>query len=363
MNTRKHYIISFIFLLSVSIFLASPAFSQTASDEAGQETASPSAIVPEEIPPAGINLSLSPVFINLTTDPGSSVTSALRVTNQNNFREYLEIQVAKFTANYAGEAPIIVDLEPEDEFGGWVSFSQKQFVVEPNETKTIKLTVSPPNDAALGYYYALLVSRIGESGEKGAAIVKGSPAIPVLLEVRTPNAKRDVQLVDFKTDKLIYEYLPVTFQVKLKNSGNIHIVPSGDIFIDWGKDRDIGLIHANATRGNILPATERTYESIWDDGFIVRTPKYEGTSIVKKEDGTVVYETKWDLSKANKMRIGKYTAHVLMVYDNGQRDIPLEATVSFWVIPWKIIGLAVIILFFVFVGVKNTISGFLRKKK
>jgi hypothetical protein len=27
-----------------------------------------------------------------------------------------------------------------------------------------------------------------------------------------------------------------------------------------------------------------------------------------------------------------------MVYDNGQRDIPMEATVSFWVIPWRLIG-------------------------
>jgi hypothetical protein len=27
-----------------------------------------------------------------------------------------------------------------------------------------------------------------------------------------------------------------------------------------------------------------------------------------------------------------------MVYDNGQRDVPMEATVSFWVIPWRLIG-------------------------
>lgn len=363
MNIRKHYFTLIAIVLITSIFQAAPVFSQSPSAKAESVTVSPSPIVPKETPQTGINLTLSPVFINLTTDPGKTVSSAIRVTNQNNFREYLEIQVAKFTANYAGEAPIIVDLTPEDEFGKWVSFSDKQFVVEPNETKTVKFTVSPPNDASLGYYYALMISRINESGEKSTTVLKGSPAIPVLLEVRSPNTKRELQLVEFTTDKAIYEYLPVTFRVKLKNTGNIHVVPAGDIFIDWGKDRDIGLVHANPTRGNILPKTDRTYQSQWDDGFIVRMPKMNGNTVVKDDKGNMVYETKWDLSKADKIRIGKYTAHVLMVYDGGQRDIPLEATISFWVIPWKIIGILIIVLFFILVGIKNTIAGAFKRKK
>jgi hypothetical protein len=33
-----------------------------------------------------------------------------------------------------------------------------------------------------------------------------------------------------------------------------------------------------------------------------------------------------------------------MVYDNGQRDVPIEATVSFWVIPWRVVGAGAVIL-------------------
>ena len=203
-------------------------------------------------------------FLNVSTDPGAAVTSAFRITNQNNFREYLEVKVAKFTANYAGESPIIADLTANDEFGNWISFSEKQFMVDPNETKTIKFTINPPKSASLGYYYALIISRITENNqpEHVSTVVHASPAIPVLLEVRTPNAKRELQLLDFSTDQYIYEYPPVTFRVKLKNTGNIHVVPSGDIFVDWGKDRDVGLVHANEGRGNILPQTERTYHSL-----------------------------------------------------------------------------------------------------
>jgi len=33
-----------------------------------------------------------------------------------------------------------------------------------------------------------------------------------------------------------------------------------------------------------------------------------------------------------------------MVYDNGERDVPLEAQVSFWIVPYKLIGLIILIM-------------------
>jgi hypothetical protein len=33
-----------------------------------------------------------------------------------------------------------------------------------------------------------------------------------------------------------------------------------------------------------------------------------------------------------------------MVYDNGTRDVPMEAYVSFWVVPWRVIIFAILIL-------------------
>jgi hypothetical protein len=39
-----------------------------------------------------------------------------------------------------------------------------------------------------------------------------------------------------------------------------------------------------------------------------------------------------------------------MVYDNGQRDVPIEATVSFWVIPWRLVGGLLIVSIFALIG-------------
>jgi hypothetical protein len=33
-----------------------------------------------------------------------------------------------------------------------------------------------------------------------------------------------------------------------------------------------------------------------------------------------------------------------MVYDNGTRDVPMEAYVSFWVVPWRVIIFAILII-------------------
>jgi hypothetical protein len=330
-----------------------------------QNVASPSPmalVVPTEQPQAGMNVTLAPSFLNLTTDPGTPVTSQLKIKNNNNFSEYLEFELAKFEASEDGEKPRLLEVGPEEEFIKWLSFSEPQVMVGSNETKSVKFTISPPKEASLGYYYAILVKRMKvNSPEAGQTVIAGAPAFLVLMEVRSPNAKRELQIVDFKTDNLVYEYLPAEFLVKVKNSGNIHLAPAGDIFIDWGGKKDVGIIRANEGRGNILPGTERTYLANWSEGFPVRIPKTEGGKEVRDENGQVAYSTKWDFSQVNKFRIGKYTAHLLMVYDNGQRDIPVEATVSFWVLPWKILGGAAVILILVLLGLKSTISSSVKK--
>jgi hypothetical protein len=332
--------------------LITPTFAQTRSTPRPTTTPSPttSLAVPSQVPPTGIDLTVSPTFLNLVTNPGESVTSEIKIRNNNTFREYLEISIAKFQAADGGDRPLISDIEEGDEFARWVSFEESQFTVDPNENKTIKFTISPPQEASLGYYYAFIVNRIQQPTADGnQAIVSGAPALLVLLDVRSPNATRELELVSFNTDKPIYEYLPTTFKIRVKNKGNIHLSPVGDIFIEQSFGKTIAAFRANEGRANVLPQTEREFTATWNDGFAVVMPEVGS-------DGKTSYNTKYDFTKADKFRIGKYTANLVLVYDNGQRDIPLEASVTFWVIPWKIIGGAFIILLLAGLGLKGAIA-------
>jgi hypothetical protein len=304
----------------------------------------------------GINLTVSPVFVSLVTDPGESVESQVRITNNSNETENLRVRLARFVTGDDG-APRLDDVPEEDPFPQWIDFSEDSFRLAPNEAKVVRFTVAPPADAALGYYYAIVFTRDSETqeGEVPQAVIAAAPAVPLLLEVASPDAARELQLVDFKTDKMFYEYLPTNFIVTVKNTGNIHSVPVGDIFIDSAYSEDIAIVPVNRGNGNVLPGGTRSFEASWDDSFIYREAVTEG--------GKTVYKTRYDFSKVNKFRMGKYQANVLMIYDNGERDVPMEASVSFWVIPWKILGGGLLILVLIVLGLRNVFSSSARSLK
>ena len=342
-----------VFICSIGIILAQSASAQTPSPSED------SIDLPSEAPPSGINLSLSPTFLSVRTDPGKPVSSEFKVRNNNTFTEYLGISLVKFISSEEG-TPTITDIEQGDDFANWIKFDQKEFSVGPNQSKTVKFTISPPTEAALGYYYGILVSRIQKAEGEGA-VISGSTAIPVLLEVRSPNAKKEVQIISFKPSKLFYEYLPVEFKVTFKNSGNVHVAPIGDIFVDSFLNQEVAIVKVNEGRGSVLPNGVRTYTANWNDGFAARVVKTKDGVPVKDDKGNTVYETKYDFSKANLFRFGRYSANLLMVYDNGERDIPVEAKVSFWVVTWKILGIGFIVLILALVGLRATLMPIYRK--
>ena len=339
MKLSKAVLVFIVFFLISVAFSRSAVFAQTTPAE---KKVTPTPIKVQQTPTTGINLSLSPTFLNLKTDPGESINSEFRVRNNNTFDESLKVSLVKFVNSDKG-TPVITEIERGDEFGTWLKFDKEEFVLGPGRSELVKFTISPPKSASLGYYYAILVSRVQRSEGTGT-VISGSTAVPVLLDVKSPNAKREVQIVSLNADGLFHEHLPIDFNIVFKNTGNVHTAPVGNIFIDSLFNKEVGVLGVNEGRGNILPGGNRTYTAKWDDGFAVKVIKTKDGVPLKDSKGNSVYETKFDFSKANLFRFGRYTANVLMVYDNGERDIPIEAKVSFWVIPWKIFlgGFAVI---------------------
>ncbi|MCX6761281.1 MAG: hypothetical protein NTY33_00330, partial [Candidatus Moranbacteria bacterium] len=74
-------------------------------------------------------------------------------------------------------------------------------------------------------------------------------------------------------------------------------------------------------------------------------------------------ELKWNFADASKLRWGKYTAKLVLVYDNGQRDVPIEGEVAFWVLPWRLLIGGFFILVFVLIGLKSTVQNWYKKIK
>jgi len=134
------------------------------------------------------------------------------------------------------------------------------------------------------------------------------------------------------------------------------VQPLGNIYIGRG-DADknpIDTLPVNSKESYILPGTSRTLTETWSDGF----PAIKTTTL---SDGTVKKSTDWNLANLSKFRIGKYTARMVAVYDNGTYDVPINAETSFWVIPWKILLVALAIILIIIFAIVVLVRGIVRK--
>ena len=320
-------VLKFVLFILVALFFLTPLQAQAAPND------------------GSLNLVTSPLPISLSGPPGSTLTTDIRIKNGSNHDETLKVSLMKFSAYGDEGKPAITERQSGDDYFDWVSFSPQTFNAPPNEWITVKMTVKLPKSAAFGYYYAAVFSRAGapEKSSGRQNIIIGSTAVLALVEAQVPNAKRTAAIASFSADQRFYEFLPATFKVKVRNSGNVHLIPTGNIFINRG-NKTVATIKVNSAQGNVLPNSNRVFTSVWKDGFPVYLDKESGGQVVLDKAGKPVTDLKWDFSKASKLRFGHYTAHLLMAYDNGKQDVPLEAVVSFWVIPWRVIGMTILII-------------------
>ncbi|MDB5169138.1 MAG: exported protein of unknown function [Candidatus Saccharibacteria bacterium] len=310
----------------------------------------------------GFNILTSPLPIKLTTAPGKTVSAELRLKNQSNSNETIKVGLMRFGAQGDLGRPNLFDLTPKDTYANWVHFSPSQFVAEPGVWKTVKMTIDVPSDASLGYYMAVTFGRAAQAGQADATNVKGAAATLVLLDVHTGNEVRKLQLVDFSSQHKLYEYLPASFNIRVRNSGNIYLAPTGNIFIQRGS-KPVSTIVFNEAGGSVLPSSNRQFSVAWKSGFPLFTDKVVNGKPVLDKKGNPVQELRWKFSDADKFRFGHYTAKLLLVYDNGQNDVPLESELSFWVLPWKILLVLFVIFLVVAYGIWTLSRSLLGKAK
>jgi hypothetical protein len=308
----------------------------------------------------GFNISTTPVVANLKANPGSSVSTKIQVRNNNVNVEHIKVSLLKFTSNGESGAPILLEPDQKDEFISWATFSETKFDAEPNVWKTIELTINPPESAAFGYYYAAVFTRDdGTASQTKVTNLNGAIAIPILLDVNAPGEVRKAEITSFKSNHNMFEFLPANFTVDLKNIGNTHVAPRGNIFITKG-GKSIGTLEVNQAKGNILPGTKRQFTAEWADGSpVYKLNEVDGKVVLK--DGKQTHKLDWSKFDLGKLRFGKYHAKVAMVYNDGVSDVSSEAELDFWVIPWRIIGVTLFILLLIAAGLWVLVIRPLRK--
>jgi len=305
------YALLFISLLT---FLSTTSFAQEGTQSSVETT--------------GIQVS-APTY-TFEINPGSVGQEIIKVKNVGNKRQTFYPEVLDFRPNgETGAAEFINTKEAETytySLSSWISLSKKPIVLDPDKSTALNFNITVPASAEPGGRYAGILFGT-QPPDPGAGQVAISNKVGSLVLVRIAgDAKEVATLKEFASDKTNYDKGPVNFVVRVENSGNVHVVPKGTIEIKnlFGSKQSV--LNVNENNGNVLPESIRRFD---------------------KENG---------LSWAPKgFTFGRYAATVTLTY--GDPTKTLTGSVSFWIIPWVQIAIALVILvvlaLLIFFGVKR----------
>jgi hypothetical protein len=310
--------------------------------------------------PANYDVTVSPVFFDLTANPGDSLSNKIRFRNNTTSPLPIKITVEKMTGDVNGDLTLRED--NSDQSLSWVKFSQQTFVANPLEWTDVPFTIDIPKDAAYGYYFAVSFTQDNNSPiKRTGATITGAAAVPILLDVKKAGAKINGRLISVTSDAGFYEYPPIKFSAIFENTGNVHIRPSGNVFIkDW-LGRQVAVLDLNPNQAAVLPDVKKSFEATWDDGFITVEPKMEAGQPKLDKNGKPETSLNFHFDKILDLRIGRYTATALVVLSTATKDIPFEMQTSFWIFPWKVVLGAMLIIAFAGIGFYSTLRNFVRR--
>lgn len=255
---------------------------------------------------ASQSLEISPPSIEITADPGQTITHKVKVRNMSQKSLPLSVHVLDFTAIGEEGQVNLENIEGPWSIAKWTSISPSKFTLEPGTTREVTATIKvPAKNTAGGRYGSLVFSIVNEKSDlKNAASVSQEVASLFLIRISGPVNER-LSLINFSAPSFS-EFGPVPFSLKFQNTGNVHVKVSGliNVMNFWGKKVADVVIPPT----NIFPSANR---------------------IVKAEFG------QWFL-------FGPYQAIAIVYFGTGNPTITQYTT--FFVFPVRIIALIVIII-------------------
>jgi hypothetical protein len=284
------------------------------------------------IPFASDAVTVSPPILEIDASKGQVITQSIKVRNEgaDSVTYYLEAQ--KFIAAGESGAPQFVAGTAEDvDLASWIKFNYDNITIPGGQSAEVPFSIVVPSYAGPGgHYAAIFLSTVPPEAKEAGSQVAIASRIGTLVLVKIAGEVKEVaELSEFSTTSKSFASLPVDFAIRVKNSGNTHIKPVGTIVVKNMFGSEAGKVVVNETGGNVLPDSIRKFDSAW----------------VKNANatGATTFWGKYRQEKEN-YAFGSYTADLTLAY--GTAGKVLSASTSFWVFPWHVIivNLIVIIL-------------------
>ncbi|MFA6090558.1 MAG: DUF916 domain-containing protein [Candidatus Gracilibacteria bacterium] len=279
-------------------------------------------ILPSFVFAAG-GLSISPLKHELTVEVGQEKSEIIKVTNNSDAPITLYTSKEDFIAGDDTGTPTFV--KPQNQtsdaysLSNWISIENENMTLAKGETREVRFSVKVPEKGEPGGHYGAIFFSPGAPSGAQVAVVQ---RLGVLILINVPgNIQIAGTLSDFQIGKTLkkkftsvneFKDFPILFETKFTNEGNTHLKPTGKIELvdedgkvleNVGKEsmtspagafigeKMVNYIPINDGGGNVLPKSERRFESTWA-GFGYPELQSDGTRVVKFKDLTAYYADK-----------------------------------------------------------------------
>jgi len=303
--------------------------------------------------PSAKAITLIPPSLEIGLKPGQAYNTVIKLFNETSDTVELYTEARSFTAKGETGQPYF-DFEAEPiGLGEWIDVEEGPIVIESGKRYEVPLTINPPVDADPGGHYASLFFSSAPP-EEGMVRIASKIGTLILARVDGEVSERGVIAeFDTKDSQKMFDRLPIQFFARFQNTGNVHLKPTGEIVITSMFGKESATLEFNASKGATLPDTIRKYEAIWEKGSVIEKPGNFWSDFWQGYG-----------NERNNFAFGKYTAQLNIVAGSAE-TVKQSSTVSFWMIPWRILSVwavvAALVIILVIVLIKKYNAWIIKK--
>ncbi len=257
-------------------------------------------------------VSISPLTFQINVNPGDTIPNVVSVYNDSDASISVSMSAQDFTAAGENGQVLLEGTTTSKQFtlANWITLNPSTFTLAPRTSQTVGFTINTPTNAEPGGHYASILASVSASSGSGVGIAQRVGSL--LLVSVAGQAVENLSVSQFSAPSFS-EYGPDKMTALFTNNGTIHLQPRGFVTITDMFGRNVGQI--DIPQLNVLPQSSR----------LIDLPVQIGA------------------------QFGRYQATLSAIY--GSSNEPLSATLTYWVIPWKMMSVAGVILIILIVAI------------
>lgn len=258
---------------------------------------------------------ISPPTVSQELNPGQTAEGTLKVINDTDHDLTFTAVIKDFIVEDNIGTPVFLPnntLSNKYSAAAWLGVTPDTFTIKSHARQELNYFIQVPKNAKPGgHYAAVLYSPATNVNVEGTGATVNTQAGSLFyITVKGPITEKATVSKFFANG--FQEYGPVSIQTQIKNYSDLHIKPKGYITVSdmLGRKAILPL-----KENNIFPQAARDYENQF------------GTSLM----------------------IGRFKAELLASY-GVNNNLPLAATVYFWIFPWKIVAVTTLVIIALILG-------------